>query len=246
MDLEFAQTLLPKFLHGYALTLVLVAVSGALGAALALPLALARMAERRFIRGPAYGYIFFMRGTPLIVQMFMIYFGLGQFPGVRQSFLWPVLRDPLNCALISLTLNEAAYIAEILRGAMAAVPRGIIEAARSSGLGRWQTLRLVTLPIALRTALPALGNEAVLLMKSTAICFTITVRDLMGEANIVRAQTFRTYEPLITAGLLYLLLTFAIVRAFGYLERRTSLVRAMARQAKAVGAETKPLAIGPR
>ncbi len=220
MDWEFMQRVIINLIDGLWITLALIGASMVIGNVMAVPVALARVSNNPLLWIPSYAYILFFRGTPLIVQMFMIYYGMAQFREVRTSALWPLLRDPYFCAILALSLNTAAYSGEVLRGAIQAVPRGLNEAASSLGLRPWLTMRLVTLPIALRYCLPALANETVLLMKATAIVFTITVRDVMGEADILRAQTFRVYEPLLTAALLYLVLTFIIVRIFRYIERR--------------------------
>ncbi|MGK9169143.1 ABC transporter permease [Inquilinus limosus] len=220
MDLDFVQRILGSLFDGVLVTIFLVTASIACGNALAVPVALARVSRRWWLKAPAFLFILFIRGTPLIVQMFMIYYGLAQFPAVRHSVLWPILREPMWCAVISLSISTAAYSGEVLRGAIQAVPRGEVEAARSVGMPPGLMLRRIVLPIALRQSLPTFANETVLLLKASAIVFTITVRDLMGEANIIRAQTFRTYEPLITAALMYLVLTWIIVRGFGWLEAR--------------------------
>lgn len=220
MDADFLLRLGARLVDGLWVTLAIVAASWVAGNALALPVAVMRASRRPWLRAPAWLYIMFMRGTPLIVQMYMIYYGLAQFPAVRHSALWPLLRDPVNCAVISLSLNTAGYSGEILRGAIQTVPRGLREAARSLGLSGAQTFWLITLPTALRQVLPSLANETVLLLKASAIVFTITVRDIMGEANVVRAQTFRVYEPLVSAALLYLALTFLIVQGFRLWEAR--------------------------
>ncbi|MBH0239272.1 ABC transporter permease [Methylobrevis albus] len=241
MDAAFIQRIVGNLLDGLVVTLIVVAASMVAGNLLAVPLALARISPRRWLRWPAYVYILFMRGTPLIVQMYMIYFGLAQFREVRQSFLWPLLRDPVWCAIISLSLNTAAYSAEILRGAIQGVPKGLPEAGRSIGLRDGQVMRLITLPLAIRQVLPSLANETILLLKASAIVFTITVRDIMGEANIIRAQTFRTYEPLITAALLYLALTFLITMAFRLVEKRMG--RHLVRQPKTIEEELRDLTV---
>jgi His/Glu/Gln/Arg/opine family amino acid ABC transporter permease subunit len=220
MDFDFIQRILGNLFNGVLVTIFLVVTTMICGNALAVPVALARVSRHWWLKAPAFLYILFMRGTPLIVQMYMIYYGLAQFPGVRHSVLWPILRDPVWCAFISLSINTAAYSGEVLRGAIQAVPRGEVEAARSVGMRRGLMMRRIVLPIALRQSLPIFANETVLLLKASAIVFTITVRDLMGEANIVRAQTFRTYEPLLTAALMYLVLTWIIARGFGWLESR--------------------------
>ena len=219
-DAELWQRIVTNLLDGLVLTVMLVSVSMVAGNLLAVPIALARTSKNPVLWMPAYAYILFMRGTPLIVQMFMIYYGLAQFREVRQSFIWPILREPEYCAVIALSMNTAGYSAEILRGAIQNVPRGLREGGFSMGLTRAQVMRFITLPLAIRACLPSLANETVLLLKASAIVFTITVTDIMGEANIIRSQTFRTYEPLLAAAVLYLALTFLIVKGFGWIERR--------------------------
>ena len=186
---------------------------------LAVPLALLRTARRRWLQAPAYGYLFFFRGTPLLVQIFLVYYGLAQFAAVRDSFLWPLLREPYWCAIIAFALNTAAYSAEIIRGGMQAVTRGEIDAARSLGLSRWQTLRLVVLPRALRQALPAYGNEVILMLKGSALASTITLLDLTGMARTISARTYLAVELFALAGLIHLLMTLLIVRGVRLLER---------------------------
>lgn len=225
MDFEFIQRIVVNLLDGLVMTVVIVVASMICGNLLAVPVAMARVSPSPWLRVPAYLYILFMRGTPLIVQMYIIYYGLGQFPEIRRSFLWPVLRDPIWCAIISLSLNTAAYSGEVLRGSIQAVPKGQVEAAKALGLRDRLVFFLIVLPTAVRQSLPALANETVLLLKASAIVFTITVRDIMGEVNIIRSQTFRVYEPLVTAALLYLVLTFVIVQGFALAERRLNVHR---------------------
>lgn len=220
MDGDFLLRLSGKLIDGLWITILLLVASTLIGNALALPLALVRTSRQPWLKWPAYLYILVMRGTPLIVQMYLIYYGLAQFPEVRKSFLWPILRDPVNCAIISLSLNTAAYSGEVLRGALQSVPRGLTEAAEALGLTRRHVFWLVRLPTAIRLVLPTLANETVLLLKASAIVFTITVHDIMGASNAVRSQTFRVYEPLILAGILYLILTFLIARGFRFWEKR--------------------------
>jgi His/Glu/Gln/Arg/opine family amino acid ABC transporter permease subunit len=216
----FLRRLAVSLFDGFWITLFLLVASGLAGNAAAVVVALARASERLWLRTPTALFILLIRGTPLIVQMFLVYYGLGQFREVRQSVLWPILREPLWRAFIALTISTAAYSGEVLRGAIQQVPRGQVQAARALGLSTWQIRRFVVLPLAFRDVIPVLGNETVPLLKASAIVFTITVRDIMGEANLIRAQTFRVYEPLISAALLYLLLTFAIRRLFAWFERR--------------------------
>ena len=201
---------LPRLLEGAWLTVQLVVLALAAGTALALPLAGMRTARRWWLKAPAYGYLLFFRGTPLLVQIFLVYYGLAQFAAVRDSFLWPILREPYWCAVI----------AEIIRGGMQAVARGELEAAWSLGLSRWQALRLIVLPRAVRQALPAYGNEVILMLKGSALASTITLLDLTGVARTIIARTYLAVELFALAGLIYLILTMLIVRGVRLLERR--------------------------
>ncbi len=218
----FFLRLAESLFNGFWVTLFLLVTSGIAGNAAAVIVALARTSEKAWARVPTAGFILAIRGTPLIVQMFLIYYGLGQFRAVRASFLWPILREPMWCAFIALTLSTAAYSGEVFRGAIQQVASGQIEAGRSLGLSKWRIRRFIVLPLAFRQVIPVLANETVLLLKASAIVFTITVQDIMGAANILRAQTFRVYEPLLSAAVLYLLLTFLIRRLFAVIERRAN------------------------
>ena len=214
---------LPQLLAGAWLTVQLVALAMVTGTALAFALACMRTSRHGWLRAPAWGYVFFFRGTPLLVQIFLVYYGLAQFAAVRDSFLWPMLREPYWCAVLAFALNTAAYTAEIIRGGMQSVPRGEREAARSLGLSRWQELRLIILPQALRQALPAYGNEVILMLKGSALASTITLLDLTGVARTLIARTYLAVELFALTGLIYLLLTLLIVRGVRLLERRWSL-----------------------
>ena len=204
---------------GTLVTLKLVLIASLIGILLALPLSLARTSPRRRYWIPAYAYIYFFRGTPLLVQLFLIYYGLGQFEAVRESLLWPVLSDAEYCGLLGLTLNTTAYTAEILRGGIRAVPKGEIEAARAYGMGWWLLQRRIVLPRALRIAWPAYGNEVILLLKGSALVSTIAVWDLMGEARSIFSRTY-ALEVFLFAGAIYFLLTFLFTRLFRAVERR--------------------------
>ena len=175
------------------------------------------------------GFTTTIRGTPLLVQVYLIYYGVGDLlshtPGIRQSFLWPYLRDGFWYAVLAFTISVAAYEGEILRGGFLAVPRGELEAARACGMSRLMILRRIWLPRAIQISLPALSGEAILLLKSTPLAATITVIDLMGAANIVRAQTFRTYEPLLVVAVVYVALAIVIALVFRFLERRVPAPR---------------------
>ncbi len=222
MNLEVIVQNLPRLLEGALLTVELLALAVVIGGLLALPIGLARVAEPMWLRMPAWGYVFFFRGTPLLVQIFLIYYGLGQFETVRESVLWPFLREPYWCAIIAFALNTAGYVAEILRGAIQAVPANEIEAAKAFGMGTALRYRRIILPRAVRIALPAYGNEIILLLKASALASTITLLDLTGMARTVIARTYLPVEFFLTAGVIYLILTFLITRAFRFLERRAN------------------------
>lgn len=167
-------------------------------------------------------YIFVFRGSPLLIQMFLIYYGLGQFGVIRHSFLWPLLREPYVCAVLSLALCTAGYTAEIIRGGLMGVPIGQIEAGYAIGMSGFRLLRRVIAPIALRQCLPAYSTEAVLLVKSTALTSLVTVWEVTAVAQDVIRQTYRTTEVFACAALIYLCLNFAIVRVLGMFEKRLS------------------------
>jgi polar amino acid transport system permease protein len=222
--LAFFFGLFPKLIEGTWVTLILLVVSGVFGNMLAVPIALARVSRNPALRIPSYLYILLMRGTPLLVQIYLIYFGLGEIfgrsPAIRHSFLWPYLREGFWYAALALILNTAGYSGEILRGAIQAVPHGEVEAARAFGMSPWLMLRRVILPRAIRISLPTFGGETILLLKATALASTVTVMDMLGVANYIRSQTFHIYEPLLAAAVIYILLTFFITRAFNFAERQ--------------------------
>lgn len=208
------------FFNGAILTIQLVLISAVLGLMLAIPVALARLSPNRIISGIAMAYSLFFRGTPLLVQIFLIYFGLSQFDFVRQSFLWPFLREAYICALITFVLNTAAYSGEILRGGILAVPRGEIEAARASGMSPFTAYRLVILPRAFSIILPAYSNEVIILMKGTSLASTITLLELMGVSQLAASATYEPIQVFAIAGVIYYMLTLVITRFFKVLEGR--------------------------
>ncbi len=210
---------LPKLLEGAYLTLELVGIAVVVGLLFAIPLGMARSSRHWYVRAVPFSYIFFFRGTPLLLQLFLVYYGLAQFDAVRQGPLWPYLRDPYWCALIAMTMHTAAYIAEIIRGAIQAVPPGEIEAARSLGMTRAQTMRHIILPRAARIGLPAYSNEVILMLKASSLASTITLLELTGMARTIIARTYLPVEIFFAAGLFYLLLTFILVQIFRWLER---------------------------
>ena len=220
MDWHLMLFSLPRFLAGAWLSLKLIGLSLVIGAVLSLPIALARVSPRRPLWMPAFAYIFCLRGTPLLVQIYLIYYGTGQFTWIHSSPLWPLLRQPFSCAVIAFALNTAAYQAEILRGGIMAVPAGEIEAARALGMGRWLILRKIVLPQAFRLTLPAYGNEIILVVKSSSLASTITLLDVTGVARSIVAESFAVYEAFLDAGAVYLILTFFITRAVAIAEGR--------------------------
>jgi len=222
MDVQLMIDSLPKLMEGAWLTMELVLLSLAIGFVLAVPLAIARTAKSPFLWMPVYGYIFYFRGTPLLVQIFLTYYGLGQFEIVRESIFWPLFREAYWCAIIAFSLNTAAYTAEIFRGAIQAVPAGEIEAARAVGMSKTLQYRRIILPTAFRMALPAYSNEFILMLKGSALASTITLLDLTGVARVIVSRTFAPYELFITAAVFYLIMTYAVTRGFKYVEWRLS------------------------
>ncbi|ESX41082.1 ABC transporter permease [Mesorhizobium sp. M1060] len=223
MDFAFFAEILPKLLAGLPLTLELAGTSILLGAILALALALAQRLRQPLIDGPIKGFVAVFRGTPLLVQIFLIYYGLGQFrPTLQELGLWGLFREPYWCAILALTLNTAAYGSEILRGAMQSVPSGQIEAAQAFGMTRLMTLRRIVLPIALRQALPSYGNEIILMVKGTSLASIVTLMEITGIAQGIISQTYRAMEVFVCAGAIYLILNFIITRTLGRLEYNLS------------------------
>lgn len=206
-------------LDGLAVTLELLAVTGAIGLVLALLLAMLRLSGRRVLAWPALAYVSVFRGTPLLAQIFLVYYGLAQFSAVRHSMFWPVLRHAWPCAIIALSLNMGAYASEVIRAALLGVPRGEREAAAALGLSRAQAFRTVVLPRAFRLGLPALTNELLVQLKATALASTVTVLDLTGAARRLSAASFSPL-PLIEAGAIYAALALLIGAASQLLERR--------------------------
>lgn len=219
----------PDFLEGTLLTIQLVVIAAVLGFALAVPVALGRLSSNPALRLLTGIYSLFFRGTPLLVQFFLIYYGLGQFGFIRQSFLWPLLREAYVCALITLVLNTAAYSGEIVRGGILAVPAGEVEAAKACGMSRWTTLRLVILPRAFSIVLPAYSNEVIILLKGTALASTITLLELTGMAQMAASQTYEPIQVFLIAGLIYYALTLVINLIFRLLEKRFTRYMTLAR-----------------
>ncbi|WP_277961901.1 ABC transporter permease [Pseudomonas sp. RIT-To-2] len=219
MNWEVIFKWLPRLTQGATVTLELVAIAVLAGLILAIPLGIARSSRKWYVSALPYGYIFFFRGTPLLVQLFLVYYGAAQFDAVRHSVLWPYLRDPFWCAAATMTLHTAAYIAEILRGAIQAIPKGEIEAARALGMSRTKALVYIILPRAVRIGLPAYSNEVILMLKASALASTVTLLDLTGMARTIIARTYLPVEIFFAAGVLYLLISFVLVQGFKLLER---------------------------
>ena len=219
MNWEVIIKWLPRLMQGATLTLELVAIAVLAGLILAIPLGIARTSKKWYVSGLPYAYIFFFRGTPLLVQLFLVYYGLAQFDAVRESSLWPYLRSPFWCAAVTMTLHTAAYIAEILRGALQAIPKGEIEAARALGMSHGKALVHIMLPRAARIGLPAYSNEVILMLKASSLASTVTLLELTGMARTIIARTYLPVEIFFAAGVFYLLMSYVLVRGFKLLER---------------------------
>jgi len=214
MDVQVIIDNLPLYFQGLRTTLALVVSSLAVGLCLAIPIALLAVSKRKWVAALPRAYIYFFRGTPLLVQMFMISHGMGQFEGVRESFLWLIFKEPWACALVAFALNTAGYTGEILRGTIEQTPYGEVEAAKSMGMSRAQIYSRIILPSTFRRALPAYGNEVIFMLHGSSLAGLITIVDLFGAAKIVNARNFVPFESFITAGLFYLTVTFLIVWGF--------------------------------
>lgn len=211
-------------LKGIWTTIWMLAVTSVLGFLLAIPIGLVQVTGPRWLSYPALWFCTVIRGTPLLLQLWLLYYGLGslfpQFPWIRESFLWPYLRQAWPYAVLALTISYAAYEGEVMRGAFAGVARGQLEAARAFGMSRWTRFRRIWLPQAVYNALPTLAGETVLQLKATPLVATITVIDIYAVASRVRQDTFIIYEPLLLLALIYLVMTGILVFLFRKLEAR--------------------------
>ncbi|MEN8246717.1 MAG: ABC transporter permease subunit [Thermodesulfobacteriota bacterium] len=224
MNLEISLILesIPKMLTGIGVTLQLLVLASLLGLGLGVILLLMRISGRRYLSFPAFIYAYFFRGTPILVQIFVIYHGLPQFDIVRESVFWILLREPFGCATLALTLNSAAYVSEILRGGYLGVERGFHEAGMALGLKKHHRFLYVTMPIAIRLAIPAYSNEFISMLKATSLASTITLLDMTGVARTIVAQTFAPYEIFISTAVIYLVMTTIFQRGFGIFEKLMS------------------------
>ena len=222
MDFELMINSFPKLLNAAVITLKLLSVSLIVGLFIGLLFAILRLNENIFINKFAYGYSYVFRGTPLLVQIFIIYFGLGQIESLRSSFLWVILKEPYWCAIIAFALNTGAYTSEILRSAFQTIKPGIIEAGKSLGISNKIIFYKVQIPIAIRQSLPAYGNEIILMLKGTSLASTVTLMDLTGVAKYIISTTFKPIEVFIVAGGIYLFMTFIIHNVIKFLEKKYS------------------------
>ena len=222
MDLDLMISSFPKLLNATLVTLKLLSLSLIFGLILGLFFAILRLNKNIFLNKFSYFYSYIFRGTPLLVQIFIIYFGLGQLEFLRSSFLWVILKEPYWCAIIAFSLNTGAYTSEILRSAFETINKGFIEAGDSLGISKKIIFYKIQIPIAIRQSLPAYGNEIILMLKGTSLASTVTLMDLTGVAKYIISTTFKPIEVFIVTGGIYLFMTFVIHNFIRYLEKKYS------------------------
>ena len=222
MDLDLMAVSLPKLLSAAVVTLKLLSLSLFFGLIIGFLFAILRLNKNPIINKFAYGYSYVFRGTPLLVQIFIIYFGLGQIEYFRSTFLWVVFKEPYWCAIIAFALNTGAYTSEILRSAFQTIKPGIIEAGKSLGISNKIIFYKIQIPIAIRQSLPAYGNEIILMMKGTSLASTVTLMDITGVAKHIVSTTYKPLEIFILAGCIYLFMTFLIHNLIKFLEKKYS------------------------
>ena len=220
MDFELMITSFPKLLIATTVTLKLLSLSLLFGLVIGLLFAVMRMSKNFLFNKFAYGYSYLFRGTPLLVQIFIIYFGFGQVEFIRNSILWVILKEPYWCAIIAFALNTGAYTSEILRSAFQTIKKGYIEAGKSLGISGKIIFYKIQIPIAVRQSLPAYGNEIILMLKGTSLASTVTLMDLTGVAKYIISTTFKPIEVFIVAGSIYLFMTFLVHNLIKFLERK--------------------------
>ncbi len=213
---------IPKMLVGLGLTLELLLLSSFIGLVLAVITLLMRISGRWFLVAPAVAYIYIFRGTPILVQIFVIYHGLPQFEFIRESVFWPFLREPFWCCVLALSLNAGAYVSEILRGGVLGVDKGLLEAASALGISKTQSFIYITSPIAIRLSLPAYSNDIISMTKATALASTVTLADMTGVARTIVTQTFAPYEIFLSVAIIYMVIAWMVQKGFGMLEGRMS------------------------
>ncbi len=207
------------FLGGVGFTIFLVVVALVFGAIFSIPLAIARANRTPIVNQIIWGYVYVFRGTPLLVQLYLVYYGLGQLEGMRDSILWPLFKSATFCTILAFVLNTTAYTTEILRGAIEAVPFGEVEAAKASGMSRFQLNARVVLPNALRRALPAYSNEVIFMLHGSVVASTVTIVDILGAGRILNGKYYLAYEGFIAAAILYMILVYFISKGFKFWEK---------------------------
>ena len=222
MDIGLMAASLPKLLSAAVITLKLLSLSLFFGIFIGLIFAILRLNKNPIINKFAYGYSYVFRGTPLLVQIFIIYYGLGQIEYFRSTFLWVVFKEPYWCAIIAFALNTCAYTSEILRSAFQTINPGIIEAGKSLGVSNKIIFYKIQIPVAIRQSLPAYGNEIILMMKGTSLASTVTLMDITGVAKHIVSTTYKPLEIFLMAGSIYLFMTFLIHNLIKYLEKKYS------------------------
>ena len=218
-DISLILESIPEMLMGIGVTLQLLVVSASLGLVLAILLLLMRISGKWWLDWPAQVYIYVFRGTPILVQIFIVYYGFPQFEFIRDSIFWPILREPTGCAIVALSLNTGAYVSEILRGGVKGVGKELLEAGSALGMNARQKFIYITTPIAVRLSLPAYSNDVVSLLKSTALASTITIADMTGIARTIVAETYAPYEIFISMAIIYMAFTWVLQKSFGRIER---------------------------
>ena len=222
MDFELMITSIPKLLNATLITLKLLSFSIIFGIFIGLIFAIMRISKSKILSKISYYYSYVFRGTPMLVQLFIIYFGLAQIEALRESFMWVILKEPFWCAIIAFSLNTGAYTSEIFRSAFQTIKKGYIEAGESLGLTKTKIFVTIQIPIAIKQSLPAYGNEIILMLKGTSLASTVTLMDLTGVAKYIISTTFKPIEVFIVAGGIYLFMTFVVHNLIKYLEKKYS------------------------
>ena len=226
MRLELMYESFFKIVEGIPLTLQVVSISTILGIFLAVAVALMRISGNRLMSLPAYYFVYLIRGTPLLLQLYFVYYGLSQFEAIRESILWPILKEPYWCGIITLTISTGAYSSEIIRGGILSVSKNYIEASGALGLSQIKTFMLITLPITVRQALPAYGNELILMVKASSLISIVTLMEITGIARTIISKTYAPVEIFLVAGSIYLVINFIIVLFVNLAERRLGIEKA--------------------
>ena len=226
MRLELMYESFFKIVEGIPLTLQVVSISTILGIFLAVAVALMRISGNRLMSLPAYYFVYLIRGTPLLLQLYFVYYGLSQFEVIRESILWPILKEPYWCGIITLTISTGAYSSEIIRGGILSVSKNYIEASGALGLSKIKTFMLITLPITVRQALPAYGNELILMVKASSLISIVTLMEITGIARTIISKTYAPVEIFLVAGSIYLVINFIIVMFVNLAERRLGIEKA--------------------